>query len=79
MGCLPEDQTDIKETTLKTYETTCERFFEFFQTDDLISSLTKDQMISWRDSLLGTLAKATTAGTLAKAKAVFNWAVQKTG
>lgn len=72
-----EQKNDVTEGTIATYENAERRFFEFFKTEDLISDLSKLQMLEWKDFLLKELAEATVAGTLAKAKAVFEWAVEK--
>ena len=68
-------KTGIKESTRKTYEAAQERFFVFFENDELLTSLTQARMLQWRDSLRGDFAQASVAGTIAKAKTVLNWAV----
>ena len=54
------------------------RFFDFFGTDEMLSELTKPRMEQWKLYLRkeGGLAESTTAGTIQKAKAVFNYAVR---
>ena len=71
-----KQKTDVKESTETTYENAKRRFFEFFEESEILSELTQSQMKLWKESLLKTLAESTVAGTIAKAKAVFNWAVQ---
>jgi len=67
----------IKETTLEGYDHAERRFFLFFGADEPLSELTQARMNQWKAYLRkeGGLAESTTAGTLTKAKAVFNWAV----
>jgi integrase len=72
---------DMIEQTRKTYCYAHERFKSFFkQPNELLNKLTKARMEEWRRFLRveTKLAPATIAGTLSKAKAVFNWA-QKEG
>ena len=78
-------KTGIKEATVKTYDDTHRRFFQFFDPSDELSELTADQMKQWKEFLRTKaprartkktgLAESTVAGTISKAKAVFNWAV----
>ncbi len=70
-----KQKTGVKESTETTYENARRRFFEFFKESNVISELTKTEMKQWKESLRTTLAESTVAGTLTKAKAVFNWAV----
>lgn len=76
----------IEEGTMKTYDDAENRFFMFFRRDEELSEITKPRMEQWKDFLrtqtprtrseqLG-LAESTTAGTISKAKAAFNWAVR---
>jgi len=75
---------DIKETTLEGYDHAERRFFSFFGTDEALSELTQVRMEQWKGYLRKEspnertgergLAGTTTAGTIQKAKAVFNWA-----
>lgn len=69
-------KTGIKESTWKTYEDARSRFFSFFNEDDYLDELTKEQMEEMKKALLASLAESTVAGTLSKAKAVFNWGVR---
>ena len=79
-------QTDIGPATLESYSHAERRFFYFFKTDELLSELTQQKMEQWKQFLIKDapnertggrgLAKTTTAGTLQKAKAAFNWAVR---
>jgi integrase len=76
----------IKDSTLTTYETAKERFFSFFKGNELLTELTSATMQRWKTYLRTEmprerstrrgLAESTVAGTLAKAKAVFNWALK---
>ena len=70
-----EQKSDVKESTKKTYEDARRRFFEFFKEMEILSDITQMQMKQWKESLRSTLAESTIAGTITKAKAVFNWAV----
>jgi integrase len=67
---------DMHEDTQRTYLYARDRFFLFFKQTELLDELTQDRMKEWRRFLLdgGKYAPATVAGTLSKAKAVFNWA-----
>ena len=71
-----DQHPDMNERTRETYLNARRRFFLFFKSNDLLDKLTKDQMEQWKRFLLddGKLAHATVAGTISKAKAVFNWA-----
>jgi integrase len=72
-----DQRADKKETTLKTYLATRQRFFSFFtDEDELITTLTRDRIEQWKQFLLGSgkYATATVAGTINKCKAAFNWA-----
>ena len=71
-----KQKTGIKESTELAYEGAKRIFFEFFKEVELAEKLTKEKMQQWKNSLLARFSEATTAGTLTKAKAVFNWAVQ---
>jgi len=64
------------ESTRKTYVHARERFFMFFKPNEMIDRLTKDQMEEWKAFLLATgkYGQPTIAGTIRKAKTVFNWA-----
>ena len=64
------------EETRNTYVYSSGRFFSFFKSNEPLEKLTKDRMIEWKRFLLegGKYLPATVAGTIAKAKAVFNWA-----
>jgi Integrase len=70
---------EVAESTLDTYVAAQTRFFTFFKEDEWITDLTEDRMIDWKKALKERYAEATVAGTLAKAKAVFNWAVKQQG
>lgn len=82
-----EEKTGIKQTTMDMYERAQERFFLFFDKDRQISSLKPKDILEWKHYLERNgnyrqkkgLAEATIAGTFAKTKAVFNWAVQTKG
>jgi integrase len=84
-----DSKQDIKETTLEGYDHAKRRFFLFFGTDDILSELTKARMEQWKQYLLKVspnertgklgLAVSTTAGTISKTKAVFNYAVDDLG
>ena len=67
---------DMYEETKKTYLHSKDRFFSFFKLTELLDELTQDRMKEWRRFLLEDrkFASATVAGTISKAKAVFNWA-----
>ena len=70
-------QRDKYHKTLKTYIYAKDRFFKFFQPDELIAELTQDKMLEWKQFLLDNgYGEPTVAGTISKAKAVFNWAVR---
>ena len=71
-----DKHSDILEETLKTYIYAKDRFFSFFKTTDLLEELTQERMREWRQNLHDEkgYATATVAGTISKAKAVFNWA-----
>jgi integrase len=69
------------ESTRRGYLQVRERFFQFpsFKPNELLATLTQDRMRQWKEFLLdcGRFVPATVAGTLDKAKAVFNWAVEQ--
>ena len=71
-----DENGDMHEDTQRTYLYARDRFFLFFKQTELLDELTQDRMKEWRRFLLdgGKYAPATVAGTLSKAKAVFNWA-----
>ncbi len=71
------EKEEIKPSTFEMYETSRRRFFQFFKEDRQISALTQSDMLEWKRFLKNDLAEATVAGTFAKTKAVFNWAVAK--
>jgi len=81
-----EAKRDIKEATLEGYDRTADRFFLFFGTDKPLLDLTQADMEQWKVYLrtqapcegakVPGFAESTTAGTITKAKAVFNWAVR---
>ena len=70
---------DMYGATRRTYLYAKERFFLFFRSTALLDELTQERMREWRRFLLneGKFAPATVAGTISKAKAVFNWAKQE--
>lgn len=81
-----DQKANVKDATLETYEHSKRRFFLFFDAGEEISDLTTARLEEWKEFLrtkvprdrskvLG-LAKSTIAGTVTKAKAVFNWAVR---
>ena len=71
-----DKNSDMYEDTRRTYLYARDRFFSFFKQTELLDELTQERMIEWRRFLLdsGKYAPATIAGTISKAKAVFNWA-----
>ena len=69
----------VAESTLDTYVAAQTRFFTFFKESEWITDLTEERMIAWKKALKERYVDATVAGTLAKAKAVFNWAVKQQG
>jgi len=85
-----KQKADVKGSTITIYETAKDRFFAFFKGDELLTELTQVTMQNWKDYLRTEwpreksrrrprkygLAESTVAGTLTKAKAVFNWAVR---
>jgi integrase len=72
------DTSGKGEATLDAYRRAKERFFRFFKLNELVSALRKDRMEEWKAFLLDErYAEATVAGTISKAKAVFNWAKQQ--
>ena len=73
-----DKHSDMYVETRKTYVYAKDRFFSFFKPGDLLVSLKKERMIEWRRFLLEHgYAPATIAGTVSKAKAVFNWAKEQ--
>lgn len=80
-----KQKTGIKESTTKTYETAQDRFFAFFKGTERLTDLKLESMQQWKTFLrtevqqvrtgrIG-LVESTVAGTITKAKAVFNWGV----
>jgi len=77
---------DIKETTLEGYDRAADRFFLFFTPEEPLSDVTQARMEQWKvylrteapcdGSKVPGFAESTVAGTITKAKAVFNWAVR---
>jgi integrase len=69
------------ENTRKTSLYAMNRFFSFstFKPNELIDKLTKEQMEAWKRFLLEdrNYLPATVAGTIARVKVVFNWAVKQ--
>ena len=81
-----KQKTDVKNSTMTIYGAAHERFFSFFKGGELLADLTSAMMQRWKTYLRTDiarersrergLAESTVAGTLTKAKAVFNWAVR---
>ena len=70
-----DKNNDMHEDTRRTYIYAGDRFFLFFKPNELLDELTQERMKEWRRFLLDHgYASATIAGTISKAKAVFNWA-----
>jgi integrase len=78
-----DEHSGMHEGTMKTYLDAKRRFFLFFiEPNELLETLTKERMEQWRKFLLtegkgkdkGGYAEPTVAGTITKAKAVFNYA-----
>lgn len=76
---------DIEETTLDGYDYVKERFFVFFERKTDLKDFSPAKFEEWKAFLQTDyrsprtrlpLVEATVAGTLTKAKAVFNWAVR---
>ena len=67
------------EETQKGYGYALDRFFSFFKPNEPLEQLTKDRMMEWKRSLLesGRYLPTTIAGTISKAKTVFNWAKEQ--
>jgi integrase len=65
--------------TRKTYLAARKRFDQFFKPNELITKLTKDRIEEWKEFLLadGRFGEPTVAGTIQKAKTVFNWAKEQ--
>ena len=79
-----KQKNDVKDSTLKCYDCAEQRFFAFFNRKTDLRKLTPTQFEEWKTFLRTKyrssptdkpLAEATVAGTLTKAKAVFNWSV----
>lgn len=79
-------KTDIKKSTRDGYDYAEERLFSFFKGNELLTGLTSEQFADLKDFLRTDyrspltdkpLVESTVAGTLAKIKAAFNWAVRK--
>ena len=66
----------VKESTIGQYEYAKQRFFDHFGADEILTDLTQARMRQWKESLKGSIAESTIAGTLTKAKAVFNWGIE---
>ena len=64
---------DMYGATRKTYLYSKDRFFLFFRPTALLDELTQERMKEWRRFLLND-GRFAVAGTISKAKAVFNWA-----
>jgi len=80
------EHCDMYEETMRTYLYAKGRFFAFFKPTELLDELTQDRMREWKAFLQTKyrsprndkpLVEATVAGTMTKAKAVFNWAKRK--
>jgi integrase len=71
-----KEHSEMHEPTHKTYLHTQTRFFRFFNPNELVGALTQERMKEWKQFLLEEMnyAEATVAGTITKAKTVFNWA-----
>ena len=79
-------KTDIKDSTMETYDRSRNRFFAFFKGEEQIADLIPARMRQWKEFLKTDIPQgrseivgfkeSTVAGTLTKAKAVFNWAVR---
>jgi len=73
-----DEQSDVSEETRKTYLFAKDRFFKFFKPTEMLDELTQERIKEWKGFLLDAgYATATVAGTITKAKAVFNWAKRK--
>lgn len=81
-----KQKTGITESTMDTYEAAKDRFFAFFTGSEPLTDLTTEMIHKWKNFMLAEvprvrtkqngLAESTTAGTIAKAKAVFNWGIR---
>jgi integrase len=71
------EKTGVKESTIDIYDRAQNEFFLFFDKDRQISSLKSSDILEWKRHMQGYLAESTTASMFAKAKAVFNGAVEK--
>lgn len=69
----------IEDSTRDLYERSKGYFFLFFKEKEVLTDLEKVRLEEWKDFLLTQkgLSESTVAGAIAKAKAVFNWAVKR--
>ena len=81
-----KQKNGVKEATLTVYDYAEQRFFAYFDRNTDLRKLTADDFIAWMEFLQTefrssrtdkSLDESTVAGTVTKAKAVFNWAVSK--
>jgi integrase len=70
-------KTGIKTTTLATYDAARARFFLMFDEDEPFADLTNEKIVEWKALLRKSLAEATVAGTIAKVRVLFKWAMDK--
>ena len=81
-----KQKTGIKDSTRDGYDYVEQRFFAFFDGATTLSELTSDQIEDWKFFLQTEyrsprtgkpLVESSTAGTITKTKAIFNWAKTK--
>ena len=68
---------EIKALTLASYATIRKRFFAFFDPDAPVESLTAESIGQWKKHLAKKYKTATVAGSIAKIKAITNWATNE--
>lgn len=68
---------DIKESSLRTYETARLRYLRYFDPDQDPSLIRMDQVKDFRESLCKEYANATVAATIQRVRTVFNWAMKE--
>ena len=75
---IAETKFGKKDSTMTTYATARKRFFDFFGPDMEFSRLTRKDGERWKAFLTKSgLAEASVAGSIQRANALFNWAVDQ--
>ena len=67
-------KSKMKAATISSYEQVKDRFFTFFKENESLEKLTKERLLSWRESLSTELAPASVATCIKQTKTCLTWA-----